>query len=238
MINNQERVGEESKMMEKIKNVLIYLLKFAGIWEYGVKSYSQEGEDLILRRYFETQEMGFYIDVGAHHPFRFSNTYLFYKMGWWGINIDAMPDSMRLFNRYRKRDINIECGVSDKTNILEYYEFDDPALNGFNKDISLERNENTGYKIQRIVKVNVKTLSDILNEYKFLSKQKISFLTIDAEGFDFKVLKSIDLNKFSPKLILIEDNKKDKNEKNGNYLKKFGYYFYAKTVNTYFYEKR
>ena len=81
------------------------------ITRFATKSYSQEGEDLLLRRIFEHQKNGFYVDVGAHHPFRFSNTYLLYKCGWRGINIDAMPGSMRLFRRFRARDINIECGV-------------------------------------------------------------------------------------------------------------------------------
>ncbi|MFA7355121.1 MAG: SAM-dependent methyltransferase, partial [Sulfurimonadaceae bacterium] len=75
---------------------------------YALKSYSQEGEDMILRRLFEQQPNGFYVDVGAHHPKRFSNTYFFYKKGWRGINIDAMPNSMELFNKIRPRDINIE----------------------------------------------------------------------------------------------------------------------------------
>jgi len=55
----------------------------------SLKSYSQEGEDLILLRIFEKKRIGFYVDVGSHHPFRFSNTYLFYRLGWRGINIDA-----------------------------------------------------------------------------------------------------------------------------------------------------
>ena len=70
--------------------------------------YSQNGEDLILNRFLENKKNGFYIDIGAHHPIRFSNTYLFYKKGWRGINIDAMPGSMDLFNKIRSRDINIE----------------------------------------------------------------------------------------------------------------------------------
>jgi len=72
---------------------------------YALKSYSQEGEDMILRRLFEKQLTGFYVDVGAHHPKRFSNTYFFYKQGWHGINIDAMPGSMKLFEKIRPRDI-------------------------------------------------------------------------------------------------------------------------------------
>ena len=52
-------------------------------------SFSQEGEDLLIDRMFDGQSVGFYVDVGAHHPTRFSNTYLLYLRGWRGINIDA-----------------------------------------------------------------------------------------------------------------------------------------------------
>ena len=48
---------------------------------YGKLSYSQEGEDVVLRRIFGENKNGFYVDVGAHHPIRFSNTYLFYRLG-------------------------------------------------------------------------------------------------------------------------------------------------------------
>jgi hypothetical protein len=64
---------------------------------YLNQSYSQEGEDMVLYRTFETVKEGFYVDVGAHHPDRFSNTYKFYKQGWRGINIDAMPGGMDPF---------------------------------------------------------------------------------------------------------------------------------------------
>lgn len=83
------------------------------ITRFASKSYAQQGEDLILREILNYASTGFYVDVGAHHPFRFSNTYLFYKQGWRGINIDAMPGSMTLFHRFRPRDINIECGVAN-----------------------------------------------------------------------------------------------------------------------------
>src|SRR5215510_10661697 len=64
---------------------------------YRRTSFSQQGEDLILARLFEGQRRGFYVDVGAHHPRRFSNTFLLYRRGWRGLNIDAAPGSMRLF---------------------------------------------------------------------------------------------------------------------------------------------
>jgi len=228
--------------MNKIKMFVVEILKHLNLWDYRNESYSQEGEDLILKRYFEGQKEGFYIDVGAHHPFRFSNTYVFYKKGWRGINIDAMPGSMKLFNKYRNRDLNVECGVSDKNGVMKYYEFNESAINGFDKNISTKREKYTCYRIRKIVKVKIETLNHILSKHKLLLKQKIDFLTIDVEGFDFKVLKSIDLSKYSPKLILIENNGDDgkyvSNKKISKYLIKYKYYFYAKTSSTFFYEKK
>ena len=63
---------------QAVKDKLRYL-KNTYLDGYATKSYSQEGEDLILNRIFEYQQKGFYIDVGAHHPKRFSNTYFFIK---------------------------------------------------------------------------------------------------------------------------------------------------------------
>lgn len=68
---------------------------------FYTKSYSQEGEDMVLNRYFQGKNSGFYVDIGAHHPKRFSNTYFFYKKAWCGINIDAMLGSM---DRFKKPD--------------------------------------------------------------------------------------------------------------------------------------
>lgn len=106
---------------------------------YATQSYSQEGEDIILRRIFECKTNGFYIDVGAHHPKRFSNTYLFYKKGWNGINIDAMPGSMVLFRKLRSRDINIEAAITNEKREMSFFMFDEPALNTFDKDLATER---------------------------------------------------------------------------------------------------
>src|SRR5688500_1685041 len=72
--------------------------------QHAELSYALEGEDMVLRRLFEGKTRGFYVDVGAHHPRRFSNTYYFYRRARRGINIDAAPGSMEAFNRDRSRD--------------------------------------------------------------------------------------------------------------------------------------
>ena len=203
---------------------------------YALKSYSQEGEDMILRRLFENQQTGFYVDVGAHHPMRFSNTYFFYKKGWKGINIDAMPGSMKPFNKFRPRDINIEKPVSEKKQILTYYAFNEPALNGFSKELSNERaNQDNNYHIIFEKDIETSTLTEILDA-NLPSNQEIDFLSIDVEGLDFMVLKSNNFEKYKPKVILIEilgSSLSDiENNEITKYLKQFGYSVYAKAINT------
>ena len=201
-------------------------------------SYSQEGEDLILNRFFEKQNKGFYIDVGAHHPVRFSNTYMFYKRGWSGINIDAMPNSMKIFNLLRPRDINLEIPISLNEKKMTYYSFNDPAINGFNKNLSQSRTND--YKLISKISLETKTLEKLLDKY--LIKKEIDFLSIDVEGLDLEVLKSTNLKKYKPKIILVEilesnfDNLK--NCDLYNFLMDNDYVFLAKTINTFFFKHK
>lgn len=208
---------------------------------YALKSYSQEGEDMILRRLFEEQDGGFYVDVGAHHPKRFSNTYFFYEKGWRGINIDAMPGSMKPFNRFRPRDINIEIPISDKKEVLTYYAFNEPALNGFSKQLSEQRNGEKGYFIKFTREIETATLEEILDAY-LPENQTIDFLSIDVEGFDFSVLKGNNFTKYKPKVILIEVLTSSLSEIGQHeitkFLGQFDYLIYAKAVNTVFFIER
>jgi FkbM family methyltransferase len=203
------------------------------------RSWSQEGEDMVLRRIYERKKNGFYVDVGAHHPKRFSNTYLFYRRGWRGINIDAMPGSMKLFKKWRSRDINLELGVAQIEGILDYHVFNEPALNGFSAKLSGERIlENNNYFVKEIKKINVKPLQRIFQDH--LEGQIIDFLSVDVEGLDLDVLKSNDWSKYRPKFVLAEILKCDFCDLNKDFvvlfMKEQGYAVYAKLINTVFFE--
>lgn len=204
-------------------------------------SYSQEGEDLILKRIFDGQQKGFYIDVGAHHPKRFSNTYYFYRLGWRGINIDARPGSKKEFDKVRANDINLEVAISDTPTELTYFIFDEPALNSFDKELSLHRANTTGYKINKTITIKTEKLSDVLDRYLEIS-QIIDFLSIDTEGLDISVLRSNDWNKYKPLVILCEDSEFDIEKPNNseiyNYLLEKGYQLISKTVSTLIFKLR
>lgn len=218
----------------KLKNKIKYYITFFRRKFYK-KSYSQEGEDMLLSRIFEKQETGFYVDVGAHHPMRFSNTYYFYKLGWRGINIDAMPGSMKLFEKYRTYDINLEIPISSHAEILTYYMFDELALNTFDTDI-VSYHKSKGKVITSKKMLKTKTLSEILDSY-LPNNKKIDFMNIDVEGFDYKVLTSNDWSRYKPHIILVEDRNQQslrtiENSKIVLFLKNKGYFLYAKLVYT------
>ncbi len=236
MLNNIKNIVK-ANLPNPLKHKLLSI-KYDFFDGYSLKSYSQEGEDMILRRIFEKQKTGFYVDVGAHHPKRFSNTYFFYRAGWKGINIDAMPGSMEQFKKYRPRDINLEIAVSDEKEEFTYYAFNEPALNGFSKKISDSRNGNENYKIIFSKKMKTNRLEDVLDEY-FSPENAIDFMSIDVEGLDFQVLKSNNWDKYVPKVILCEALNSNLKEVKTSEIYKLmietDYFLFAKTVNTLFF---
>ena len=204
------------------------------------RSYSQEGEDMVLRGFFEGQKnyKGFYVDVGAHHPFRFSNTMYFYRKGWRGINIEPTPTVMRLFRMFRRRDINLNLGISESRQQLTFYCFNEPALNGFSKAVSEERDQTNGYRIVNTLQIDTWPLAEVLDRY-LPPGQQIDFLSVDAEGLDLAILRSNNWQKYKPRYILVEDAidpEHPDDSETYRFLKGWGYTWVAKTGRTLFFK--
>lgn len=217
-------------------------LKYFPVHKFLSKnSYSQEGEDMVLSSYFENSKgyKGFFVDVGAHHPYRYSNTLYFYKKGWTGINIEPTPGAIKHFKTFRSRDINLNIGISKIKSALTFYCFNEPALNGFSKEISEERSTTSKkYQIIKEVKVQTLPLADVLDQYVPAGK-KIDFFTIDVEGFDLQVLQSNNWDKYKPTFILVEDAIDFKNLGTSGiyqFLEQRGYQLVGKTMRTLFFK--
>ena len=229
-VNTSRATIVRTKLKTRLRRVLERVLDI-----YATKSYSQEGEDLILRRIFEGRVRGFYVDVGAHHPRRFSNTYFFYRRGWRGINIEPRPDAIRAFQSARRRDTNLQLAVSDCAATLTYYWFDEPALNTFDGELARSRLANTPYQLVRTIEIPVERLDGILERH-LPPGQVIDFLSIDVEGLDFAVLKSNDWQKFRPQCVLVEalgNSLEDAMRSEvASFMKSQGYELFAKTFNT------
>lgn len=144
----------------------------------------------------------FFIDVGANDPKRLNNTYYFYKRGWRGINIEPDPQCFEKIEKYRSEDINLNIGISDKNENLDFYKFFPSLLNTFSKN-EADKYVSQGYELQEIRKIEVKTLEDVLDKHVDREKE-LDLLCIDTEGYDLNVLKGINLKKYKPKFICVE----------------------------------
>ena len=210
---------------------------------FHTEAYSQEGEDLILQRIFADKPNGFYVDVGAHHPMRFSNTFLFYKRGWSGLNIDAMPGSMAPFRSLRPRDHNIEAAIGqDSGTTRTFWVFNEPALNTF--DEALARSKEGGPHGHAIVgkhEVPIRSLRDLFAQY-LPANTAIDFLTVDVEGLDLEVLQSNDWERHRPGYVLAECTGVPLADLDEDPVYRFlagkGYELFAKTINTAVFRRR
>jgi len=206
---------------------------------YANISYSQEGEDRILFSLLGLKRKGFYIDVGANHPQRFSNTFLFYNLGWHGINIDANNEVIVIFNKIRPNDLNISCGVGLKEEVREFIVFNESEISTFVKKQAQNIKEKNYFTVKETRQIEIKKLSTILRQY-LKPKQVIDFMSIDVEGMDFEAIQSNDWKVYRPSILLIEIyGIKNFNQilksKITQYLKKYKYEPIAKTPNTIFF---
>lgn len=173
------------------KNAIISIEE---IWSDSI--FSQDGEETYLKEKFRNKKEGVYVDIGANHPFRFSNTWWAYKKGWKGINIEPDIMNYELLCVARKHDININCGIAARESELDYYVFEENALNTFCCD-EIENKKN----VKEVRKVPVKRLDSILEKHKI---KEICFMDIDVEGMELEVLQSIDWENVTIECLLVE----------------------------------
>jgi len=203
-------------------------------------SYSQYGEDNIILAMLGLYKIKNpnYIDIGAHHPFKYSNTALLYWRGIVGINIEPDPILFKRFIKYRKKDINLNIGISDERGESILYQLERPEFNTFSVSAA-NTVEEKGIRRVGETKINVDTYNSIVERY--LNGKAPDILFLDAEGFDEVILGSIDFKKYCPKIICIETYAYGVGKKNNsmiNFLLNKEYSIHADTfVNTIFINK-
>jgi FkbM family methyltransferase len=180
-------------------------LKRSVLTEFPKLSYSRSGEDLLLDEIFEFKATGFYVDIGAFHPVKYSNTFKFYLKGWRGINIEPNKDLIKKFETVRGEDTNLNIGISNTPGIKQYYKNNaDPSMNTLSIAFAENAEQEFGFSISEVLDVEVKTLSDVLAA--FALDKRIDFFSVDVEGYDLEVLKSNDWNHYRPRIVLVELN--------------------------------
>jgi len=167
---------------------------------YKKSSYSISNVDLIIDRIFSKIKKGIYVDIGCNHPIKYNNTYLLYKKGWNGINVDSDEKSISEFKRFRRDDYNVNSLVSGSRKKIDYYFYHDrSALNTV--DSKLVRQRKT--KPKKIIKMKTSTLNEILEQSPYKNK-KINLLSIDIENHEYEVLKNFNFKKYKIDMIVNE----------------------------------
>lgn len=188
--------------------------------------FSQDGEDLLLQKMLEGKKKGFYVDVGAAHPIRASNTYRLYQQGWRGICVDASPGLAPLFRRHRPRDIFLDAYVGNQPGSRDFYVFDEPFLNTGSRERADFLRAETKYQFQGKATLTEASLREILGQH-LPAGTSIDLMSVDVEEGELEVLESNDWSKFRPLLIVMEVLESDR-EKIGKhrpvqFLKNLGY---------------
>ncbi|MDI9313227.1 MAG: FkbM family methyltransferase [Hydrotalea sp.] len=194
-------------------------------------SWSQEGEDLIIAdRIFSNRTKGFYINIGCHHPFRFSNTYSLYKKGFHGINIDIDNRSIALCKKYLPKDKSLLTfiGGDSTPQVIEFTFFEDGALNTADPE-RIDKLEKLGFKKLYKRKRKKTHINELLRKHHV---KEIDFLNIDIEGLDKDVIMSLDFTKWRPLVVAIETGFKNKDNSVKDFLEAKNYHLISKLYNS------
>jgi FkbM family methyltransferase len=190
--------------------------KIAKILRFGIPSlsyvqasFSQFGEDFFLRSEFHNTPNGFFVDVGAYHPYKFSNTHYLRSRGWRGINIEPQPFNSKNFAKSCKNDININCAVSQQSGNLRF-----KVAGCISRILSDDETSSN------VIIVKSRRLENIFTEYNI---KKIDLLTVDCEGHDIDALKSNNWASIRPSLILAEDHNTSVDSELHDFMKSIDY---------------
>lgn len=168
-------------------------------------SYSQCGEDLIVRHIFDTLKIArpSYLDVGAHHPTYLNNTRIFYETGARGVNAEPDPTLITEFHRQRKDDVNLNVGIGTSEGVLPFYMLTPKTLNTFSKEeAEAAVVEGRGrITIDRVIEVPVMDINKLISDH---FSRAPDFFSLDVEGMDLSILQSLDYDKHRPKVICVE----------------------------------
>lgn len=167
-------------------------------------SHSQYNEDIRLLEFFNSKKEGFYVEVGAYDGITLSNSYLFEKIGWKGILVEAIPDIAKLAEKNRPLSIIEQCAcvAPDEQGTIEFEVLVGGEGMSSRKIINKKIIDSTKSSLTKI-QVPAKTLDNILEGNNV---KEIDFITIDVEGFELQVLKGFSIAKWKPLIVILESN--------------------------------
>jgi FkbM family methyltransferase len=148
-------------------------------------SFSQNNEEFYITEYFR-DKLGRFIDIGAFHPFTFSNTRRLYELGWKGVFVEPAPSLFKLFeDEYGgNTDITLlNIAVGDTTDHVKFYESEGDAVSTTSE----------GHRIKWNVVAYKEIMVPMLETIAFFNQygQDIDFISLDTEGTNMVIFRLI-----------------------------------------------
>lgn len=191
--------------------LIIFLLSFSFLCAEELTYYSQVGQDkYVNENLFKNRQEGFFVDIGAYDGITGSNSYFFEKnLNWKGICVEPIPE---LFEKLRneRKSINLNACVGER-GMRPFLRIigPDEMLSGLIDKYDVRHKElvdriATQYGDRHeVIMVNCLPLMQILEENKITH---VDYLSLDTEGGELEILKSIDYDKIDIEVIDVENN--------------------------------
>ena len=211
--------------------------------DYSLKSYSQSGEDLIMEFAlgFLNVKNPTYIDIGANHPMKFNNTYFFYKTGGSGVLIEPDPAIFSRLKNKRPNDVCLNVGIGlDENTKADFYIMSWPEFNTLSKEraLEVEAHYKGRNKVEKVIEIPLLDINTVIKKY--FDGDSPQIISIDVEGLDIQILKTLNFDQYRPLVICVENALDERSGKGilNDFMIKNGYFQYANThLNSIFVEK-
>ncbi len=232
------------KLKNLIRKIVFTFIKPEVQVRYRQNTYSQAGEDALLTFLFADKKKlsVSYLDIGTNEPDTCNNTYLLYTRGNRGVCVEADKTLITKIQNTRPEDKVIHAGIAvSEMKEADFYIFDIKGINTFDKNEAEKRLAGGTYKITGVDKVPLMTINHLIKDH---FDTYPDFLSLDIEGFDLDVLKSLDFEKYPIPVICAEtcayseNHIRPKDKSIELFLVAKGYEVYADTyINTIFVNK-
>lgn len=208
-------------------------------------SYSQSGEDVIVNYLFNTYNITnpTYLEIGTNYPIKCNNTFYFYNRGSRGVCIEPDSEMYKVIKKVRPHDtvLNVGIGISDvKEAIFYLFPGEVNGWSTFSKEEAELREKKSGIKPKEVI-VPLRSINSVIEQY---FNPWPNFISLDVEGLDLQILRSMDFDRFKPEVICVEtitfstNNTEEKINDIAAFMHMKGYITYADThINTIFCKK-
>ena len=194
-----------------------------------------EEDKRLLEYWFNGMCNGVYLEMGGLDGVRYSNTFVFHHaFDWKGILVEGSPRNYESLQINRPNEMAVVgAAVCDAPRTIHYYETG--AVGGIWEfaDEAFRSRFWPGVTIDQAEAVECLPLNDILAEHGGGTTTHFDFFSLDIEGAELMALQSLDFDRYSFGVILVEaDGRKDpnspkwqKNERVNETLVQNGYTF-------------